>query len=286
MMILLTQSNLDKSWQYVWSMFQNPIYKYFFGGHPSVRSIRSRVTGAKAYCTDPKRHATHTRPGPQLDGLEGLQVQTPNSLALAHQLRTNVYDNIVEYWVTVREHGAYEEEHEILEERSRLGRPHFLVLHFDKQFCILFQNYLLEFLSVETMETMVLESIPHEQSLTGRWGCRDFPRYFWPSPSPNGSRSPWWGGWCEQGIARWKSCWGGVASPNKYDVWTTFEKLNLPIFARRTKRTSSDSWTPSLPNPRSWRDLWRTWGTIMRMTPRSSNMFKIRTVDIYSSLLT
>lgn len=53
---------------------------------------QSRVTGAKAYCTDPKRHATHTR--------------------------TNVYDNIVEYWVTVREHGAYEEEHEILERKK------------------------------------------------------------------------------------------------------------------------------------------------------------------------
>ena len=107
-------------------MFQNPIYKYFFGGHPSVRSIRSRVTGAKAYCTDPKRHAAHTRPGPQLDGLEGLQVQTPNSLALAHQLRTNVYDNIVEYWVTVREHGAYEEEHEILERKKSTRKAAFL----------------------------------------------------------------------------------------------------------------------------------------------------------------
>lgn len=36
--------------------------------------------------------------------------------------RTNVYDNVMEYWVCVREHGAYEEEHEIQEKKRSLSK--------------------------------------------------------------------------------------------------------------------------------------------------------------------
>ena len=35
-----------------------------------------------------------------------------------------MYDNVVEYWVTVRETGAYEEEHEILERTKSTRKAH------------------------------------------------------------------------------------------------------------------------------------------------------------------
>lgn len=43
------------------------------------------------------------------------------------RLRTNVYDGVLEYWVTVREHGAYEEEHEVQEKHKSKSQAHFFV---------------------------------------------------------------------------------------------------------------------------------------------------------------
>lgn len=46
-----------------------------------------RITGAKAYCADPSRSSTHTR--------------------------KNLYDEVTEYWVVVRERGSHEQLHEV-----------------------------------------------------------------------------------------------------------------------------------------------------------------------------
>lgn len=51
-----------------------------------------RINGAKSYCTAPERSAQF--------------------------VRKNVYDGLVEYWITVRERGMHEEEHEVLEQQK------------------------------------------------------------------------------------------------------------------------------------------------------------------------
>ena len=35
-----------------------------------------------------------------------------------------MYDNVVEYWVMVRETGAYEEDHEVAEKRRSTSKAH------------------------------------------------------------------------------------------------------------------------------------------------------------------
>ena len=51
-----------------------------------------------------------------------------------------MYDNMVEYWVTVREHGAYEEEHEIMERKKSTRKATFLSPSFRQTSCILYSG--------------------------------------------------------------------------------------------------------------------------------------------------
>lgn len=74
------------------------------------------MNAVKAYCTDPARSATHARPGPQLCLLK------PSIFPAWAMSRKNVYDGIMEYWVTVREHGSFEEEHEVTEKKRSASK--------------------------------------------------------------------------------------------------------------------------------------------------------------------
>ena len=49
-----------------------------------------------------------------------------------------MYDGVMEFWVTVRETGAYEEEHEMQEKKRSLSKASFL--RYCLEFSILFQN--------------------------------------------------------------------------------------------------------------------------------------------------
>ena len=62
---------------------------------------------------------TSGAPGPQMKSVCHSRQQT--LIALPHRLavaRTNVYDDAMEFWVVVREHGSHEESHE-QEERCK-----------------------------------------------------------------------------------------------------------------------------------------------------------------------
>lgn len=72
--------------------------------------LRTRVNGAKDYCQAPERVKTHCRP----EGASHRQ----HCHHVATLSRQNVYDNMLEYWVVIRERGSQEDAHEV-EERSR-----------------------------------------------------------------------------------------------------------------------------------------------------------------------
>lgn len=55
-----------------------------------------RISGAKAFCAAPER--------------------------VAKFVRKNMYDSVVEYWVTIRERGMHEEEHEVLEKQTSTSK--------------------------------------------------------------------------------------------------------------------------------------------------------------------
>ena len=48
----------------------------------------------------------------------------PTQTTLANPCRRNLYDQAVEYWITVRETGSYEEEHEAQQRHSTKSEVH------------------------------------------------------------------------------------------------------------------------------------------------------------------
>ena len=92
--------------------------------------FRSKIAGAKSFCTDPSRIATHCRQGAQLQTASCHQ-------SLSHlQSRKNLYDKQMEYWITVRESEAYEEEHEVLQKQHTRSKVRVLI-NADHSICIL-----------------------------------------------------------------------------------------------------------------------------------------------------
>lgn len=85
---------------------------------------RQRINGAKAFCSAPERAAKFVRLGSPTHPICML-CHVPGA-------RKNMYDSVVEYWVTIRERGMHEEEQEVLEKQtstSKVGLKYCRIKH-------------------------------------------------------------------------------------------------------------------------------------------------------------
>lgn len=89
-----------------------------------ILKLRQRIAGAKSYCMDPARSDSHSRPGPLLSDCT-FSINGNRFDSLSRAARKNMYDGALEFWVTVREHGAFEEAHEVEERRRSVRKATF-----------------------------------------------------------------------------------------------------------------------------------------------------------------